>query len=69
MKILIEIPDNKAALALEFFKNISFIKKAKPVAKNEITNAVNLKSIENYESGKVKPTVINLAQLKKIINA
>lgn len=69
MKILVEIPDNKAALALEFFKSISFIKKAKPVAKNEITNPSILKSIEDYESGKVKPTIVNLAQLKKIINA
>ncbi len=68
MKILVEIPDNKAALALEFFKNISFIKKANPVAKNEITNPAILKSIEDYESGKSTPTIVNLAQLKRIIN-
>jgi hypothetical protein len=69
MKILVEIPDNKAALALEFFKSISFIKKAKPVARNEITNPAILKGIEDYESKKIKPTIVNLTQLKKIINA
>jgi len=69
MKIVVEIPDNKAGLAMEFFKNLSFIKKVKPVAKNEITNKTILKSITEYETGKAKPTVINLNQLKKILNA
>jgi CRISPR/Cas system-associated protein Csx1 len=69
MKILIDIPDNKVDLALKFFKSISFIKNARPVEKNKITNPVILKSIEDYESGKVNPSILNLADLKKIINA
>ena len=54
---------------MEFFKNLSFIKKAKAVDKNEITNIAVLKSIEDYESGKFKPTIVNLGQLKKILHA
>ena len=69
MKILVEVNDNKADYAVEFFKNISFIKKASPVAKNEITNVAILQSIEAYEKKKVKPTPVNLAQLKALINA
>jgi hypothetical protein len=69
MKILVEIPDNKAKLAMEFFNSLSFIKKAKPVAKNKITNKAILSSIEEYEAGKTKPTIVNLSQLKKILNA
>lgn len=69
MKILVEVNDSKADYAVEFFKNISFIKKASPVAKNEITNAAILQSIEAYEKKKVKPTPVNLAELKALIHA
>ena len=45
MKILVEVKDNKADYAVEFFKNISFVKKAKIIAKNEITTPAILQSI------------------------
>jgi len=41
----------------------------KAIVSNEITNSTILKSIEDYESGDVKPTSINLAEFKKMINA
>lgn len=69
MKILVEVKDNKADYAVEIFKNISFVKKAKIIAKNEITTPAILQSIEDYEKRKLKPTPVNLAELKKMINA
>ena len=64
----IEISDNKATFAEEFFKTISFVKKVRAVAKNEITNPSILHSIDEYENGKTKPTPLNLAELKAMIN-
>ena len=32
MKILLDVATRKAAFAMEFFKNVSFIKKAKAIA-------------------------------------
>ncbi len=69
MKILLDINDNKAAFAMEFFKNVSFIKKSKAIAPNEITNSEILQSIEGYEKGKLNPTPLNLKELKALINA
>ncbi|MEI9956453.1 MAG: hypothetical protein WDM90_09180 [Ferruginibacter sp.] len=54
MKILLEVKDSKADYALEFLKHISFIKKVEVVAKNQITNAAILESIEKHEPGKKK---------------
>ena len=58
MKYILEIPDNKAAFAEEFFKSISFVKNASPLSGekalliNEIKEAVeNLKLVR---SGKLK---------------
>jgi hypothetical protein len=65
----IEIADNKTSFAEEFFKTISFVKKVRTIASNEITNPAILKSIEDYETGKAKPTPLNLAELKAFINA
>lgn len=58
MKIIVEVNDNKADYAIEFFKNISFIKKIRCIAKNEITNAAILQSIEAYERKKIKATPV-----------
>ena len=52
----IEIDENKASFAEEFFKSISFVKKVRHIASNEITNPAILKSIECYENDKIKPT-------------
>jgi hypothetical protein len=68
MKVLLEINDSKAELAMEFFKTMSFVKKIKAMAKNEVTNGAILQSIEAYEKGKTKPTSVNLKELKAIIN-
>jgi hypothetical protein len=65
----IDIADNKIAFAEEFFKTISFVKKVRAIPVNEITNLDILQSIENYEKGKVKPTPLNLAELKAMIHA
>ena len=69
MKYILDISDDKVAFAEEFFKSVSFVKKVRVVAPNEITNSAILRSIEAYESGKEKPTSFNLAQLKKMLNA
>ena len=69
MKIIVEVNDNKADYAVEFLKNISFIKKTKRIAKNEITNPAILQSIESYEKKKTKPTPVNLKELKAMIYA
>ena len=65
----IEIDENKATFAEEFFKSISFVKKVRHIASNEITNPVILQSIESYENGSKKPTALNLSELKEMINA
>ena len=69
MKIMLDVKDDKSEFALEFFKSISFIKKSKAIPKNEITNPVILKSIEEFESKKTKSTPISLKELKKFLNA
>lgn len=69
MKIVLEVPDNKADFAMEFLKNISFVKKAKRLAANEITNPALLKNIEDYEKGKTTPTPLSLTELKAMIHA
>jgi hypothetical protein len=69
MKILVEVADNKVNFAMEFFKNITFIKNTRSIDKNEITNPAILKSIEDYENKKVSPTPLSLKELKKFINA
>ncbi len=69
MKYILEIPDNKTSFAEEFFKSISFVKKVKAVTDNEITNPAILLSIEQYENGKTIPTILNLDDLKKLVNA
>ena len=69
MKLLLDINDSKAKLAMEFFKSVSFVKKVRAIAPNEITDAAILQSIESYEKGKTKPTPVNLKELKAIINA
>jgi len=65
----IEIAENKRAFVEEFFKTISFVKKVKIVAQNEITNPAILDSIEEYEKGKIKPTPVSLSELKAMIDA
>ncbi len=69
MKILIEASDNKADFAMDVLKSISFVKKAKRVVANEITNTAILQSIEDYEKGKVNPAPVNLNELKDITHA
>ena len=65
----IEIDEDKAGFAEEFFKSISFVKKVRHIASNEITNPKILQSIESYEKNKVKPTPLNLSELKEMIHA
>jgi len=65
----IDIAEEKKTFAEEFFKTISFVKKVRLYEENEITNPVILKSIEDYELGKIKSTPLNLEELKKMIEA
>lgn len=65
----IDIADNKIAFAEEFFKTISFVKKVRVIASNEITNPAILQGMDDYEKGREKPTPLNLAELKAIIDA
>jgi hypothetical protein len=65
----IEVAGSETTFVEKFLKNISFVKKVKAIAANEITNPAILQSIEAYENGKVQATPLNLAELKSMINA
>ena len=69
MRYLLEVADNKIEFADEFFKSLSFVKKIATFQSNEITNPAVLKSISDYENNIIKPTPLNLEDLKKMINA
>lgn len=69
MKFILDIADNKIALAKELFKTISFVKDVKPILPNEITSPDVLRSIEDYETGKTQPTPMSLTELKKMLDA
>ncbi len=68
MKYILEIPQNKAKFAKDFFKSISFVKSFKEIEANEITDKKILKSINDYENKKKKPTPMSLEELKLMIN-
>ena len=65
----IDIEKDKKHFIEELFKSISFIKNVKLIEPNEITKVDILQSIEDYETGKSKPTALNLSELKSMINA
>ncbi|MDR0867149.1 MAG: hypothetical protein LBP75_01565 [Planctomycetota bacterium] len=65
----LEVDEDRAAFAEEFFNAISFVKKVKTVAPNEITNPAILRSIADVESGRVAPTPLNLAELRGLLHA
>lgn len=69
MKYVVEVTEKDVDFAEEFFKKVSFIKKAKALKPNEITNPEILKSIEEYEKGRVSPTPLSLKKLKALLNA
>jgi hypothetical protein len=69
MRYILDISEDKMLFAEEFFKSISFVKKVRVLPANEITNSAILQSIEQYEKGKLKPTPLNLEDLKKMIYA
>ncbi len=58
MKIVIEIPDNKALFGLEVLKNLSFIKKVKPLSASASELWENLKDAANdvklHKQGKLQ---------------
>jgi hypothetical protein len=65
----IEVAGNETTFVERFLKNISFIKAVKPIASNEISNPEVLQSIEAYETGRVAPTPLSLAELKSMLDA
>ncbi len=69
MKYILDIPESKTAFAEEFFKTISFVKKVTAILPNQITNPAILQSIDQYEKHKLKPTPLNLTELKKMLHA
>jgi hypothetical protein len=68
MKYILDIPENKASFAEEFFKTISFIKNFKAVLPNEVNNPSLVQSIEDYENGTISPTPLSLDELKKMLD-
>lgn len=69
MEILLDVNDDKAELFLEFIKNIPFVRSSEKVSSGQVGNKAVLQSIEDYESGKVAPTPLNLTDLKNLIDA
>ncbi|MCE2962870.1 MAG: hypothetical protein ACK43K_12650 [Chitinophagales bacterium] len=65
----IEVSDNQISFAEEFFKTIKFIKKFKLIPENQITKPSILKSMDDYENNRVKPTPLSLKELKEMIDA
>jgi hypothetical protein len=55
--VQLEVSSTKLTFLLEFFKNISFVKKVKVFEHNEITNPKILSSIEEYETKITQPTL------------
>lgn len=68
-RIELEVAEDKLAFAEEFFKSISFIRRVRMIPANEITNPEILESIAAYEAGKVRPTPLNLSELKSMLDA
>jgi len=61
MKLIVEIPDNKLAFALEFFKSISFVKKVQSMDSEETSNSAE-KSLLIEE---LKESIHNLTLVKQ----
>lgn len=61
MKLVVEIPDNKLAFALEFFKSISFVKKVQSMDSEETSNSAE-KSLLIEE---LKESIHNLNLVKQ----
>jgi|LakMenE01Jun11ns_1017448.scaffolds.fasta_scaffold8232028_1 hypothetical protein len=69
IQLEIEVANNNRSFIEAFFNSISFVKKVRTIESNEVTNSIVMESIEQYEKGKVKPTPLNLKDLKEYINA
>ena len=58
MKVLIDIPDNKASFGMKVLKSLSFIKKAKPMSESAFELLKDLKEsskeIRLHKQGKLK---------------
>ncbi len=61
MKLLIEVPDSRAAFVLELLQNLSFVK-AKPLSKAKAERIESLlqalQEVEEIKSGKRKPKLL-----------
>ena len=61
MKVLVEIPDNKASIALEVLRSLIFVKKADPISAEksllmeEIREAVHNLNLVKQGKAKAKP--------------
>jgi uncharacterized protein YlbG (UPF0298 family) len=65
----IEINNDKVEFAEEVLRSLNFVRKVSLISENEITNPEILQSIQDYESGKIKPTPMSLLELKNLIDA
>ncbi len=65
----IEVADNRSDFAQQFLKSVSFIKKVTAIAPNQVTRQDILNEMSDYEKGKVKPTPLNLSELKTMLDA
>ena len=58
MKVLIDIPDNEAAFGIKVLKNLSFVKKAKPMSIAAVALSDELKEateqVRLHKQGKLK---------------
>ncbi|MVN21518.1 hypothetical protein [Mucilaginibacter arboris] len=58
MKVLIEIPDDKASFGMKVLKSLSFVKKAKPISVDSVTLWEDLKDaaeeVRLHKQGKIK---------------
>ncbi len=67
MKILVEIPDNKMAFALEVLRNLAFVKKADPISAEKSLLMEELKeAVQNLNL--VKQGKLNAKPARELLN-
>lgn len=71
-KYEVQVEDENGEELTELLHSLPYVKGVKEAESstgNEITNSRILQSMEDYESGRVKPTPCSLAELKDFLDA
>lgn len=69
IKIVVEVEENNAGQMLDHLHSHPFVENVQIAESHTILNPKLIQSIESYESGKVSPSKVSLADLKEMLNA